>query len=95
LARVAIARAVAAIAGVEMEAGTWPQLLPAMIQTCVSSNVQQRETGIYIIYAVLEAVVEGFQSLYNDLFQLFERLLQDPESVEVRITTVKYVYTLS
>ena len=39
---------------------------------------------------MLESIVEGFQSHMAGLFELFGRLLVDPESIEVRITTVRY-----
>jgi hypothetical protein len=48
-----------------------------------------REVGIYILYAVLETIVEGFQEHLQNLFKIFETLLCDPESSEVRVTTVR------
>lgn len=41
------------------------------------------------MYTVLENIVEGFQEHIQGLFKLFEQLLQDSESLEVRITTVR------
>lgn len=49
-----------------------------------------REVGSFILFTVLESIVEGFQSHMAGLFDLFGRLLVDPESIEVRITTVRY-----
>lgn len=48
-----------------------------------------REVGIYIFYTVLENIVEGFESHLQSFFKLFGVLLNDPESAEVRITTVR------
>lgn len=36
--------------------------------------------------------MEGFQEHLQSFFKLFEQLLNDPESVEVRVTTVRCVY---
>lgn len=95
LVRNSAARVVAAIAGIEIPLNTWSQLLPFLHQSCVSPQVSHREVGIYILFTVLENIVEGFQEHTQSFFKLFETLLQDPESAEVRITTVRYVYHLS
>jgi hypothetical protein len=57
----------------------------------MSSQATHREVGIYILYTVLETIVEGFQEHLQNFFKLFENLLQDPESTEVRVTTVRRV----
>jgi len=51
--------------------------------------VTHREVGSFILYTVLENIVEGFQDQLADLFQLFGRLLNDPQSLEVRIVSVR------
>ncbi|KAG6812751.1 hypothetical protein H0H92_000797 [Tricholoma furcatifolium] len=89
LVRHSAARVVAAIATIEIPLGTWGQLLPFLSQTCTSPQVVHREVGIYILFTVLENIVEGFQEHLQSFFKLFESLLQDPESIEVRITTVR------
>lgn len=89
LVRHSTARVIAAIAGIEIPVGGWTQLLPFLHETATSSQVAHREVGIYILYTVLETIVEGFQEHLQAFFKLFERLLQDPESAEVRVTTVR------
>jgi hypothetical protein len=89
LVRHSAARVIAAIASIEVPKGSWADLLPFLQQTCVSPNVAHREVGSYILFTVLESIVEGFQSQLNGLFALFSNLLKDPESLEVRITTVR------
>uniref|UniRef100_A0A8H7XV39 Importin N-terminal domain-containing protein n=1 Tax=Psilocybe cubensis TaxID=181762 RepID=A0A8H7XV39_PSICU len=89
LVRHSAARVVAAIATVEVAQGTWNELLPWLHSTCVSQNVAHREVGSFILFTVLESIVEGFQSHLPELFELFASLLADPESIEVRITTVR------
>jgi hypothetical protein len=90
LVRHSTARVIAAIAGIEMPVNGWPQLLPFLLETATSSQAVHREVGIYILYTVLETIVEGFQEHLQDLFKLFENLLCDPESAEVRVTTVRW-----
>ena len=92
LVRNSAARVVAAIAGIEVPLGTWPQLLPFLHDSCVSPQVAHREVGVYILFTVLENIVEGFQEHTQSFFKLFDSLLQDPESSEVRIKTVRYVH---
>ena len=89
LVRHSTARVIAAIAGIEMPVNGWPQLLPFLLETATSSQAVHREVGIYILYTVLETIVEGFQEHLQDLFKLFENLLCDPESAEVRVTTAR------
>ncbi|THH27563.1 hypothetical protein EUX98_g6632 [Antrodiella citrinella] len=89
LVRHSTARVIAAIASIEIPLGTWSQLLPFLTQTCVSSDVTHREVATFILFTVLENIVEGFESHVQSFFKLFEGLLVDPESLEVRITTVR------
>jgi hypothetical protein len=92
LVRHSAARVVAAIATIEIPLGTWAQLLPFLHQTCISPQVAHREVGVYILFTVLESIVEGFQEHLQSFFKLFEQLLVDPESIDVRITTVRYAF---
>lgn len=89
LVRHAAARVIAAIATIEVPQGTWNQLLPWLRETCLSREVSHREVGSFILFTVLESIVEGFQAHLPGLFELFQGLLVDPESIEVRITTVR------
>ncbi|KAL4258626.1 Armadillo-like helical [Pleurotus pulmonarius] len=95
LVRHSAARVIAAIAAIETPHGTWPQLLPFLHQTCVSPQVAHREVGSFILFTVLENIVEGFQEHLQSFFKLFEQLLSDPESIEVRITTVRSLGVLA
>ncbi|KAH7913038.1 armadillo-type protein [Hygrophoropsis aurantiaca] len=89
LVRHSAARVIASIASVEIPLGSWPQLLPWLHNSCTSPQVAHREVGVYILFTVLENIVEGFQEHLQSFFKLFEALLADPESIEVRITTVR------
>lgn len=61
----------------------------------MSPQVQQRELGIFVFFTVLESIVEGFSEHTKELFTLFQQLLQDPESAEVRVTTVRALGVLA
>ncbi|RDX41000.1 ARM repeat-containing protein [Polyporus arcularius HHB13444] len=89
LVRHSTARVIAAIASIEIPLDHWPNLLPFVQQTCVSPQAVHREVGIYILFTVLESIVEGFETHLQSFFKLFGELLNDPESAEVRVTTVR------
>lgn len=95
LVRHAEARVISAIAQIEMPLGQWNELKPFLSQCLVSQQVQQRELAIFILFTVLESIVEGFQDHMKELFGLFQALLQDPESAEVRVTTVRALGVLA
>ena len=77
------------IASIEVPQNTWPALFPFLQQSCSSQEVVHREVGSYILFTVLESIVEGFEKHLSGLLELFRGLLVDPESSEVRITTVR------
>ncbi|KAI0033386.1 armadillo-type protein [Vararia minispora EC-137] len=89
LVRHSTARVVAAIAGIEIEQGTWPELLPWLRDICMSATAAHREIGVFILYSVLETIIDDLQSQLGQFLELFGKLLQDPESDEVRVTTVR------
>ncbi|KAG6334826.1 hypothetical protein ID866_4263 [Astraeus odoratus] len=89
LVRHSASRVVASIASIEIPLGSWSELLPLLHQACTSPEVTHREVGIFILFTVLETIMEGFQEKLQNLFSLFTKLLDDPESIEVRVTTVR------
>ncbi|KIJ65152.1 hypothetical protein HYDPIDRAFT_175175 [Hydnomerulius pinastri MD-312] len=95
LVRHSSARVVASIASIELREGTWPQLLTWLMQACGSPEVAQREVGVYILFTVLETVIEGFQDSNSNFFKLFSATINDPESMEVRVTTVRALGVLA
>jgi hypothetical protein len=54
-----------------------------------SPEVSQRETAIYVLYSILDTVAESFDAHMKELFPLFAKSLMDPQSSEVRITTLR------
>lgn len=89
LVRHAEARVIAAIAAIEIPLQQWNELLPLISRCCTSQQVHERELGIFVLFTVLENIVEGFSQHMQELFGLLQSLLQDPESAEVRVTAVR------
>ncbi|KAI7273904.1 ARM repeat-containing protein, partial [Hortaea werneckii] len=82
------ARVIAAIAKVDLEDGQWEELPGMLQQAATSQQVRHREVGIHIIFTLLEAMPDIFQENMTQMLTLFNRTVQDPESVEVRINTM-------
>lgn len=59
-----------------------------VIATIASFEVRVCELGSFVPFAVLEDVVGGFSEHVQELYNLFNRFMQDPESSDVRVTTV-------
>ncbi|KAK1068243.1 hypothetical protein LTR74_005741 [Friedmanniomyces endolithicus] len=82
------ARVIAAIAKIDLEDGQWADL-PGILQQAATSNAaQHREVGIYILYTLLETMPDIFQENMSQMLTLFNRTIQDPESIDVRINTM-------
>lgn len=90
-----MARVVSVIAEIELPLDTWPDLLPFLQQATSSPTAAHREVGIFVLFSVLEAVIEALKEQISALFTIFSQLLVDPESSEVRITTVRALGTLA
>jgi hypothetical protein len=88
LARHSKARVIASIAKVDLDEGKWQELPGILQQAATSETAHHREVGIYIIYTLLETMPDMFQETMGDMLALFNRTIQDPQSVEVRINTM-------
>lgn len=88
LARHSKARVIASIAKVDLDEGKWQELPGILQQAATSETAHHREVGIYIIYTLLETMPDMFQDTMGDMLTLFNRTIQDPQSVEVRINTM-------
>jgi hypothetical protein len=91
LVRHSTARVIAAIASIELPVGTWSQLLPFLLQTVQSSTTTHREVGSFILFTIVETIAETSTQHLQEFLQVFQTLLADPESLDVRITTVRLV----
>lgn len=88
LVRHAVARLISSIAKVDLPDGEWADLPNFLLQAASSGNKDERAIGIYILFAILETLGEGFEERFKDLFNLFSKTIRDPESAEVRINTL-------
>jgi hypothetical protein len=95
IVRHSIARVIAAIASIELPNNNWAALLPFLSEACGSSQVNARATGIYILFTILENSTEGFLDHLESLYKLCGRLLDDPESLEVQVNSVRTLGTLA
>ncbi|KAG8987211.1 hypothetical protein FRB90_003546, partial [Tulasnella sp. 427] len=95
IVRHSTARVIAAIASWEMVQNAWPELMGFVTQATGSPTAAHREVGIYVMYSVLETVIEGIKQQTPSLFTMFSGLIKDPESAQVRITTVQALGVLA
>ena len=86
--RHAESRVIAALAGIDLEDGEWPELLPALFGLVGNSSVAHREVGSYIIFSALEFNPTPFEGHVRKLLELFSHTIRDPESRDVRINTM-------
>lgn len=82
------ARVIAEIARVEFADGSWADLPSILQQAATSDNARHREVGLYIIYTLLETMPDMFQENMSQMLTLFNRTIQDPESIVVRVNTM-------
>ncbi|KAJ9640361.1 hypothetical protein H2199_005900 [Coniosporium tulheliwenetii] len=88
LVRHSSARVISAIAKIDLEDGEWTDLPGLLQQAASSQTARHREVGVYIIFTLLEAMGDLFSDNLSNLFTLFSKTIQDPESIEVRINTM-------
>lgn len=88
LSRHSKARVIAEIAKLDLADGQWADLPGILNNAATSSNARHREVGVYIIYTLLEASPDMFQENMTQMLVLFNRTIQDPESVKVRVNTM-------
>ncbi|KAI9106207.1 ARM repeat-containing protein [Phlyctochytrium arcticum] len=86
--RSALARVISEIAKVELEKDRWNELLTFLYSCCQSSTVHHREIGVFVLDALFEVIADTLTDRIPELFNLFAKTLSDPESLEVRITTL-------
>ncbi|CAD6897445.1 unnamed protein product [Tilletia controversa] len=88
-----IAQVVSGIARIELPLNSWPELLPFLFSAAESPDAAHRQSAIFVFYTVLETFVEdepsGLAQYLPQIMATFSKALQDWESLEVRITTVR------
>ncbi|KAJ5266546.1 hypothetical protein N7478_009354 [Penicillium angulare] len=88
LVRHSIARIISAVAKIDLNDGEWGDLPNLLLRAADSGNQDERAVAIYIFFTILETLGETFEEKFDDLFTLFGKTIQDPESAEVRINTL-------
>ncbi|KAA8899902.1 hypothetical protein TRICI_006272 [Trichomonascus ciferrii] len=81
-------RVISAIAQLDVDENNWPELMPFLHNGTKSSNASEREVCVYIIYTLLDAGINTLINSTVDVLHLFSQTINDPESQQVRISTV-------
>ncbi|KAI9610516.1 hypothetical protein H4Q26_006658 [Puccinia striiformis f. sp. tritici PST-130] len=89
ITRHAIARVISEVAEYELPEKAWPQLLGFLMKATDSPVAQEREVAIFTLSNLMDTVVDSFAENLPQIYALFAKTLQDPESLEVRVTTVQ------
>lgn len=93
IVRHAIARVISAIAQYELQGGTkgitWGALIPWVEHSCVAEQAAHREVGVYVLFTILDSLMDEVSERLTTFFALFDRLIQDSDSAEVRVTAVR------
>ncbi|KAG0148490.1 hypothetical protein CROQUDRAFT_669862 [Cronartium quercuum f. sp. fusiforme G11] len=89
ITRHAIARVVSEVAELELPEHAWPELLGFLIKATDSPACSEREIAVFTLNALMDVVVQSFAEDLPQIYSLFAKTLQDPESLEVRVTTVQ------
>ncbi|GAB1517492.1 hypothetical protein RhiTH_000541 [Rhizoctonia solani] len=88
-----IARVISAIAQYELQGGskqvTWPELIPWVEAACVAGTAAHREVGVYVLFTIMDSLMDEITERLATFFNLFGNLIRDPESAEVRVTSVR------
>ncbi|PVU92036.1 hypothetical protein BB559_003865 [Furculomyces boomerangus] len=89
LTRHGLARVISAIAKIDIPKNSWPNLLEFLYTCCNSQTVSHREIGVFVLDSLLESVSDSVIAHFGYLIDLFNKLLKDPESIQVRVTTME------
>ncbi|GAA5839614.1 hypothetical protein JCM9279_005998 [Rhodotorula babjevae] len=95
-ARTASARLVSAIAKFELEKGVWTELLPWLWNTANATTAAHREVALQTIFMLLDSIAiapsqpgGNAQNQIPALLQLLTKTLADPESLAVRVWSIR------
>ncbi|KAI5852800.1 armadillo-type protein [Morchella snyderi] len=82
------ARAISAIAKIDLSVGEWLELPGYLLEAAMSPKAEDREVGVYILYTLLETLEDAVADRWRDFLQLFSRTIVDQESMAVRLNTL-------
>jgi len=81
---------IVAIASIDVKLGIWPELATFCQSGAFSDVTEMRVFALNLIYSLLEKDPSLLREVrYQDLMDLFQTTLQDPESREVRQLTLR------
>lgn len=86
--RRSLGRVISEIAKIELSKERWAELITFLYTCCQSPHVGHREVGVYVLDALFEVIADTLADRIPELFTLFSRTIADPESQEVRVTTM-------
>ncbi|TPX62738.1 hypothetical protein SpCBS45565_g06960 [Spizellomyces sp. 'palustris'] len=86
--RHSLARVISEVAKVELSKERWGELITFLYTCCQSATVGHREVGVYVLDTLFEVIADTLTDRIADLFLLFSKTLADPDSLEVRVTTL-------
>lgn len=88
--RNASVQVIVAIASIDVRLGLWPELATLCESGAFSEITEMRVFALNLIYSLLEKDPSLLREVsYQDLMELFQTTLQDPESREVRQLTLR------
>jgi len=85
----AIARCISAMAEFEIPNNRWTNLIDFLFECCKSPNSNHREVGVFVLYSLFEVIVDNLTERLPQIFELLSVTINDPESIDVKITTMK------
>ncbi|KAJ1941977.1 hypothetical protein EC988_006616, partial [Linderina pennispora] len=89
LTRHGLARVISSIAKIDIPNQKWGNLIQFLYQCCQSNVAAHREIGIYVLDSLFETIADTMIEHLEHLFGLFSKLVNDPESLVVQVTTVE------
>ncbi|OMJ14017.1 putative importin subunit beta-4 [Smittium culicis] len=89
LTRHGLARVISSIAKIDIPDNAWPVLVEFLYSCCTRQEAAHREIGVYVLDSLLEFVSDSISQHFGTLITLFSNLIKDPESIQVRVTTMQ------
>ncbi|PVU88430.1 hypothetical protein BB561_005860 [Smittium simulii] len=91
LSKNCLARVISRIAQIDVPNNAWPNLFDFLYDCCNKPIVSQREIGIFVFDSLLETTSNNLLDQFSNLIQLFRKLINDQESIQVRVTTIEAI----
>ncbi|KAJ2850183.1 hypothetical protein IWW36_002091 [Coemansia brasiliensis] len=89
LARHGLARVISSMAKCDLPNQKWGDLIQFLYKCCQSPTTAHREIGVYVLDSLFETISDMLSAHMQHLFELFSSLINDPESLIVRVTTLE------